>query len=571
MPITLRLKNFKALIMLLACLLLAAQASWAQQPARRMALVIGNDGYQHVPKLQKAGNDAVAMARELKAAGFDVTLARDLNYRGMVRSVEAFSSKIAGGDQVVVFFAGHGVQVRSGSYLLPVDIEAASESEIEKTAYGLNDLIERLADAKAAYTLVMVDACRDNPLKSNGRSIGATRGLSAVEPPKGQMVVYSASRGQQALDSLGAKDTNPNGVFTREFIQRMRQPGVRIEDVMRGVQDAVETLARSVGHDQRPAIYNEARGNFYFVPPVAGQAPASAAPSAAATPQPAAPAVPAAPAADDELEALTKAASAGDAVAMVALGDRAADKAEAAQWYRKAAAAGSDVAQFKLSPVAARRSPGEVAAVSRMLALPAGEVRRVSVAGFDAVKNFVATDRFFEMPAGGQPFSYDYFATMMGGGKIARTCARKGNLADVVLDIGSGSQNSQGTGALGGLVPLDMTTSVRGYPGSANTRITQLEAVIGQPFPLTPGRKFGLGYRSTRKDGVGKMFGTDDSSSSWVVFCGVTDGKGLPPGRVPEGATQLICFSQVAQPVGIWEPIRRLYLHEASGCLVETQ
>ena len=79
------------------------------------------------------------------------------------------------------------------------------------------------------------------------------------------MVVYSASRGQQALDRLGENDPNPNGVFTREFIARMKKPGIKIEDLMKEVQDSVETLAKTVSHEQRPAVYNEARGNFYFV------------------------------------------------------------------------------------------------------------------------------------------------------------------------------------------------------------------------------------------------------------------------------------------------------------------
>jgi len=78
------------------------------------------------------------------------------------------------------------------------------------------------------------------------------------------MIVYSASRGQQALDRLLEKDPNPNSVFTRELIARMKSPGVKIEDLMREVQNSVEELAKSVKHEQRPAVYNETRGNFYF-------------------------------------------------------------------------------------------------------------------------------------------------------------------------------------------------------------------------------------------------------------------------------------------------------------------
>ena len=244
--------------------------------AKRLALIIGNDNYQNVTKLQKAGNDAVAMATELRAAGFDVSLYRDLDYRSMVKATETMYNKIEGGDEVMVFFAGHGVQIKSGNYLLPTDIEATSESAVEKTSYSLHDLTERLEAARAAFSLIMVDACRDNPLKARGRAVGGERGLTPPDPPIGQMVVYSASRGEQALDRLDDNDTHPNSVFTREFIARMRKPGVKVEELVREIQIAVEKLAASVGHKQRPALYNEVRGNFYFFGPTTVVSPPAA-------------------------------------------------------------------------------------------------------------------------------------------------------------------------------------------------------------------------------------------------------------------------------------------------------
>ncbi len=258
----------------LLCAMLCVVALPVQ--AKRLALVIGNDNYQHVGKLQKAGNDAVAMATELRAAGFEVSLHRDLDYRSMVKATEALYNRIQGGDEVVVFFAGHGVQIKSGNFLLPTDIEATSESAVEKTSYSLHDLTERLEVARAAFSLIMVDACRDNPLKTKGRSVGGDRGLSPPDPPIGQMVVYSASRGEQALDRLNDNDTDPNSVFTREFIARMRRPGAKVEDLVREIQVSVERLAASVGHKQRPALYNEVRGNFYFFGPTTLVAPAAA-------------------------------------------------------------------------------------------------------------------------------------------------------------------------------------------------------------------------------------------------------------------------------------------------------
>ena len=105
--------------------------------AKRVALVIGNDNYVTATKLFKARNDADAMARELRAAGFAVQLHKDLNYREMVKTIDVFANSITGGDEVVVFFAGHGVQIKSGNYLLPVDIEAETESQVEKTCISI--------------------------------------------------------------------------------------------------------------------------------------------------------------------------------------------------------------------------------------------------------------------------------------------------------------------------------------------------------------------------------------------------------------------------------------------------
>jgi hypothetical protein len=235
--------------------------------AKRIALVIGNDNYLQVSRLEKAGNDADTMARELEAAGFEVKKYRDLSFKQTVVAFEGFFDKIKGGDAVAVFYAGHGVQTERGSYLLPTDIEGETTSQIEKISYSVNGLLEELDKLKPQFSLVIVDACRDNPLRSRGRTIGISRGLSAPDLAKGQMVIFSAGKNQKALDSLDEKDVNPNGVFTREFVARMRKPGLTVEGLAIEVKNSVERLARTVEHDQRPLIVNDSIGDFYFFAP----------------------------------------------------------------------------------------------------------------------------------------------------------------------------------------------------------------------------------------------------------------------------------------------------------------
>ena len=80
-------------------------------------------------------------------------------------------------------------------------------------------------------------------------------------------MIFSAGTGQQALDSLGRDDKVKNGVFTRVFIQEMQKPGLSIDRVMKNVRNQVAELARSVGHEQVPAIYDQVLGDFFFTRP----------------------------------------------------------------------------------------------------------------------------------------------------------------------------------------------------------------------------------------------------------------------------------------------------------------
>lgn len=249
----------------------------ASVQARRVALVVGNDNYFQVTKLEKAVNDADAMARELEVAGFEVKRHHNLTYKQMVVAFEVFFDMVKGGDEIAVFYAGHGVQTERGSYLLPTDIEGETQSQIEKVSYSVNGLLEELDRIKPRFSLIIVDACRDNPLRSRGRTIGVARGLNAPDLAKGQMVIFSAGKNQRALDSLSDKDTHPNGLFTREFTARMRRPGLSVEALAIEVKSAVEQLALSVSHNQRPLIVNDSSGDFFFAGPGALSGAASAA------------------------------------------------------------------------------------------------------------------------------------------------------------------------------------------------------------------------------------------------------------------------------------------------------
>lgn len=263
-------------IILLALAFIAFQAHAAQRnlsvkesgsAANRFALVIGNDDYKHVEPLEKAVNDARAMGKALEQAQFATSVVVNASRTQMNTAINRFVADVAGGGIGVLFFAGHGVQVNNQNFLIPVDLQdIQSEADIADQGVSLQGVQDKLAEARAKFSLLVIDACRNNPLpKKAGRALGGTRGMAQASSAEGQMVVFSAGANQQALDKLSNSDTDPNGVFTREFLPWLTKPGVTIRDAVLQVRSSVRARAKSVNHDQFPAIYDQAEGNFYFV------------------------------------------------------------------------------------------------------------------------------------------------------------------------------------------------------------------------------------------------------------------------------------------------------------------
>jgi Caspase domain len=223
--------------------LFAGGGAFAQN---RFALVIGNSKYQAVPALPNPARDAAAVSSFLKAAGFDVTTALDLDQADMRRAVDDFAQRVAGqADEKTVallYFAGHGVQVDGENYLVPIDARIKSESDVALAAVRFSDIMDTLEQIGHKTRLIFLDACRDNPF-SDGKT---PRGLAIVSAPTGSLVVYSTSPGATAEDGSGA-----NSPFTEALLSAGRAPDRPIEDTIKAMRVAVnkETVGRQIPWD----------------------------------------------------------------------------------------------------------------------------------------------------------------------------------------------------------------------------------------------------------------------------------------------------------------------------------
>ena len=296
--------------LLCAALCLLAAASSAEA-ARRVALVIGNNDYAEVPKLEKAQGDAQAISATLQGLGFDVITVLDASRSRMSRALADFETRVSPGDTAFFYFAGHGVALDGGNYLMPTDIPNVTETQrnqLRTDGFLADDISERLRERGAATTIMVLDACRNNPFKAGpGRSIGQTRGLARMDTRQGMFVMFSAGAGQEALDRLGPDDRHPNSVFTRLFVDLVKRPDLSLIDVAKELQIEVPKLAQSIGHQQLPGYYDQIPGRIFLartdgttplpvrpaaVTPVVAPAPI---PPAASAPAPALPPVAALP------------------------------------------------------------------------------------------------------------------------------------------------------------------------------------------------------------------------------------------------------------------------------------
>jgi len=251
----------------LAVLTLMAMGSALAEP--RIALIIGNGDYASASlKLANPTHDADAMRRALQEAGFETIVRLNAKRIDLYRAVDEFAARLGRDPHSVglFYYAGHGVQVEGTNYLIPIDANVESVADLEANAYDVSRVLRGMQAAQNEMNIVILDACRDNPLP---RTRGIERGLARMEAPSGTFIAYAAAPGHAAQD--GAVGTN--GIFTGELVKAMAEPGLPLEQVFKKVIAAVR--ADTGGH-QQPWSEASIQGDFYFRAAIPGALPARA-------------------------------------------------------------------------------------------------------------------------------------------------------------------------------------------------------------------------------------------------------------------------------------------------------
>ena len=316
-----------------------ALAGVAQAAAeRRVALVIGNESYRHLNELSNPAHDAAVIGASLQAAGFELIGGKplvDADKRGIEAAIRAFGQRLQGGAIGLFYYSGHGVQVGDRNYMVPVEAAPHNAADVDFELVSVELVMKQIANGGGRLSMVILDACRTNPLSGSGTRAGAG-GLAAMDAPQGTIISYATAPGKTAADG----PAGGNSPYATALAKAMHQPGLGVLDMFNQVGVAVDQA--TAGKQQPWLAISPIRGQFFFASttqpaaPVAATAPA---PPVVATAAPAAPSL---------IPNIAAAISTDSLLQGAAAAEEARDYPRALELYRAAAAQGSARGQFNV-------------------------------------------------------------------------------------------------------------------------------------------------------------------------------------------------------------------------------
>jgi hypothetical protein len=222
---------------------------------KRIALVIGNAKYLSSP-LRNPINDANDISVALKQSGFEVIDVRDAKLQQMRSAVRSFGDRLINSDVGLVYFSGHGIESKGRNYFIPVDADIQRDDEIADQGLDVSLILEKMTTAGKGVNILIVDACRNDPFSRSFRS--TSKGLAAMDAPKGTIIAYSTSPGKVASDG---DPKGRNSPYTKHLLSAIQVPNRPIEMVFKEVRRNVQNDTKN---DQTPWENTSLSGDFYF-------------------------------------------------------------------------------------------------------------------------------------------------------------------------------------------------------------------------------------------------------------------------------------------------------------------
>ena len=234
--------------------LLITEITHAQPEEDRVAFVIGNSDYAGSAKLANPTNDSSAISDELKKLGFETYLFQNLKVEDVPALRKQLEERLKRNSRLVFYYAGHGVQIESKNYLLPINASFKNTETVANQSLYLGDILQTIKKARPRLSVVVLDACRDNPFGSDISSSINKGGLARVDPPTSTVIFYATRPGGTASDG-----DDKNGLFTKSLLAEFKKTELTLEVIFRRVSTSVYEFSKG---DQEPWIEGVIREEF---------------------------------------------------------------------------------------------------------------------------------------------------------------------------------------------------------------------------------------------------------------------------------------------------------------------
>jgi uncharacterized caspase-like protein len=214
----------------------------------QQALVIGNSQYKYTP-LNHTINDAKDMTDTLTQLGFTVTIKTDLNRQTMIDAVREFGKRLSDNQTQksvgLFYFSGHGIQVNSQNFLLPINNgNIKEEKDLEPNAVHVKTILDEMEKTNNGINIIILDACYKNPYPNSKKN--KSHCLAQMSPPRGALIAFSVSENQLSCD----ESHGDCGLYTEHLLKELSHAQhERIEDVFMRIRNSVHN---ATGGKQEP-------------------------------------------------------------------------------------------------------------------------------------------------------------------------------------------------------------------------------------------------------------------------------------------------------------------------------
>ncbi len=224
---------------------------------KRIALVVGNSHYSNTEmNLRNPENDAEDVSEKLEQLGFEVTKLIDGSLEQIDKELSSFAEKAKEYDVALFYYAGHGIQSKGVNYILPTNIDNLTEDNIRYKCVDSGRVLDAMEQSNSKLKIVVLDACRNDPVSRSWHRSSSSRGLSLMNAPIGTIIAFSTAPGQTAQDGDGH-----NSPYTEAFLSALDIPNL---DALHFFQTVGANVQKKTHRSQIPWLSSSFTGDFYF-------------------------------------------------------------------------------------------------------------------------------------------------------------------------------------------------------------------------------------------------------------------------------------------------------------------